>query len=511
MSRGWIVALGLLAAAGGVASGQEVLLTYGVYYSGSWLTTDGALRYSGQTSPSFSLRLRGLLTPLGSLYADMAATGAGTSWDGASFAAQSYSLSVFATRPTSSFLFTGVRSQTASLSSSGDFVSTADALVLSLGLRPLRDVFVNLQYATVGLATEAATGSVSSYSSTTNLGAFAVLRPVTVTFTQAWTQGMQTGTGPPSVVTSATRNIGVLLDQALARGLGLQVSANAGESRITDAAGSQERSDTTATMRLVALPVRGLLVEGRLSYDPRLGPSPLVGVGVRAEPWRMVQLDASYDAGTSYRSWWATFRAFPSSKAMIWASASASERFADGGLARDRRSLVSGIFRLSQRADLTVDHFWSETTTDPARAFQEWSLAYVHRPTSVVTYRLAYRLSDEEQGGVPRLERTLGGDVSWLLSPRASLSLSTQVDLAGGAGLSFSSAWLRWAADARTDVFASYRHHREANGASTGWSVTLARRLASGASLQVMYDAQRNGTGDRRLVMVVFQNRLGAR
>ncbi|MDR7468455.1 MAG: hypothetical protein QN194_15945 [Armatimonadota bacterium] len=511
MTRAWIIALGLLAVLNGGASAQELLLTYGVYYAGTWLTTNGALQYWSQTSPSFSLRLRGLLAPPGGLYADMAATTVGIYGTGTSFAAQSYSLNVFATRPTSSFLLTWARSHTASsLSAADESATSGDALVTNLGLRPLRDVFVNFQYATTRLETPGVTGTLISYGTTTRLGAFAVLRPITLTFTQSWSQSMQTEAGASSSVASSISNVGLFLDHPLAGGMGLQVSANTGTSRTEDALGLQERTDTSGAVRLMALPIRGLFVEGRVTYDPRLAPGPLLGVGVRAEPWRMVLLDGSYDIGPSHRLWWATLRMVPSSKITVWISASATEQVVDGGLARDRHSLASATLRLSRRADLTVEHFWQETT-DPARALQEWSVAYVHRPTPVVTYRLAYRLLDDVQAGVPRQERTLGGDIFWLLSPRASLSLSMQADLAQGAGLSFSSAWLRWAPDTYTDAFLNYRYHQDATGVSTGWSVTLARRLATDASLQFTYDAQSNGAGDRRSIMVVFRNQWGTR
>lgn len=503
--------MSFLAVLAGGACARELLLTYGLYYSGSWLTTGSGLQYSGQASSTFSLRLRGLLTPQGGLYADMAATRTGIYGRDTSFALQSYSLNVFATRLRSSLLLTWARSRTASLSTAGELVSAGDGLVVNLGLRPLRDVFANLQYIRTRMDTPGTTGTLTSYSSTAYVGAFAVLRPVTLTFTQSWTQSAQAGAGPPSSRSSEARSIGVFLDQPLARGLGLQVRASTGTSRIADTTGVQERTDSTASMRLAAVPARGLIVEGRISYDPRLAPSPLLGAEVRAEPWRMMHLDASFDTGPSYRLWRAALRAFPASRTVIWASASSSEQLADGRVVLQRRGLVSAIVRLSQRADLRVDRFWSETIPSPTRAFQEWSLAYVHRPTSVLTYRLAYRLSDEVQDGLLRVERTLGGDVSWLLSPRASLSLSAQFDLIGGAGLSYSSAWLRWAPDARTDVSLSYRHRRETTGAFSGWSLTVARWLATGTSMQFTFDAQHGGTGDRRSVAVVFQTQLGAR
>jgi len=498
----------VLAGFGRIATAQEWTLTYGLQYTSSWAAMgDQRLSYT-QILPSFGFRLRGSLTATGGLFAEVTATG----WDwytgDVSLSTRAYALNVFSTRPTYSFLLSGSRSQLSDLSGTSPFNSTSEGLSATVGLRPWRDTFVSLQYLTADLDSTDAAGALASATSSVLAGAFARLNPLALTYTYLRSQNESVSPTSFSRSLSEISNVGVVLDQPLAPGVGLQVSANAGRTLITDVTGTEERADQTLLVRMTTLPARNLALDGWLSYVQTTGPLPILGMALRAEPWRGLLLDGSYESGPSAHSWFATLRMAPSPETTVWASASASTSSADGQVYAERRNAASLLMRLAGSTDVTIDYSHASGTGATPWGFTEWSASILHRPNAMLTYRLGYSIFDDLLDGTWDQTNALWGDVSWLLSPRASLSLSARGEASSQGLTTVSAAWLRWTLTSRSDLLLSYRREVGPDTDTSGGFITLIRRLSDQTNLQLTYDTQTSGGESRQIVALVFQGQV---
>ncbi len=499
-----LLAAVLLLSFGSAALASEWVFTYGVEYASSTTAGQNQTVTSTQLLPTISARLRGLVAPATGAYADLAASGWGSYGDGSSLALQSSSLNLYGTAPTYNLLLSIGRLSLQSGSATGQVSSVSDAVTASAGLRPWRDLFASVQYATSTLNSVNGSSRLASTSTSLLLGGYLTLRPFALTYTKYRVRSDVTS-GAPATSTADTTAFGLLLDQPLTPSVGLQISATTADTRVEDSTGVQDRTEQSLLVRLSTFPMQGLAVDGWLLYSPQVSPSSATGAGIRAQPLRNLLLDASYQSGRTWRSWQASVRAVPVGRMLLAAVASGSEQEVNGQRLYDQRVSTFLLVRLSPVVDLELDYFTSRGAANVPWEFDEWAVGYLQRVNPRLSYRLGYSDSREVDGTTELRVHSLWGDASWLLSPAVSLSVAARNDLSNGGTTSVTSAWARWALDTRTDLLLSYVHQRQPGEALPAASVTLSRRLSESASVQVSYYASAGSGWDRQSVVMFLQ------
>lgn len=499
-----LLAAFLLLLSGGAVLAGEWVFTYGVEYVSTTTTDQSQTVTSAQLLPTLSARLRGLVAPASGVYVDLAASGWGSYVAGSSLALQSSALNVYGTAQTYSLLVSASRLSLQSISTTGQVSSVSDAVSASAGLRPWRDLFASVQYATYTLNSVSGSTPLASTSTGLLLGGYLTLKPFALTYTKYRVRSDATP-GVPATSTADTTAFGLVLDQPLIPSAGLQINATTADTRVEDSTGAQERTDQSLLMRLNTFPMPGLAVDGWLRYSAQVSPAPTTGAGIRAQPLRNLLLDATYESGPPWRSWEASIRAVPLARMLLVAAASGFEQEVNGQRLYDQRVSASLLVRLSPVVDLELDYLTSRGASDVPWEFDEWAVGYLHRVNPWLSYRLGYSDSRDMNGQMEVRVHSLWGDASWLLSSAVSVSVAARNDLSNGGTTSVTSAWLRWSLDTRTDLFLSHADQRQLSEALPASSVTLSRRLSESASLQVSYYAGAGSGWDRQSVVVFLQ------